>query len=119
MLTKEVEIPKELFESAVNDYDCKWANGKIKIKRFTFGDANAISREASKIKASNFGGEIKLDANIDPTEIQVLTLLKGVVEAPWTVNDVGAINELPVMIANWALKEIEEFNTITFKKKEN
>lgn len=117
MLVKELEIPKELFNLAVEEYDCDWKNNIVKIKRFTFGETNDISRKSTNIKMYQVGGVMKPDVNIDSTEIQVLTLLKGVAEAPWGVNDISVVNQLPPQIANWVLKEIEEFNSVSFKKK--
>ena len=117
MLVKELEIPKELFNLAVEEYDCDWKNNIVKIKRFTFGETNDISRKSTNIKMYQVGGVMKPDVNIDSTEIQVLTLLKGVAEAPWGVNYISVVNQLPPQIANWVLKEIEEFNSVSFKKK--
>lgn len=118
VLVKEIQLPRELYDLANEEFDCKWTNQIVKIKRFKFGDSNEIAREATKIKAIQSGGEMKFNADIDPTEIQVLTVLKGIVAAPWTIGDKNMVNELPPPIAAWALKEIEEFNTVTFKKKE-
>ena len=117
VLTKEIELPEELFEMSLKEFECGWKDGKITIKRFRFGETNAISREAAKIKATNVGGKMNMNAEIDPTQIQVLTLLKGVTKAPWLVNDKDSIDNLPPPVANWVLTEIESFNTITFKKK--
>ncbi len=118
VLTKELELPEELYDLSVKEFDCDWKDGKVTIKRFRFGEANAISRDAAKIKAVQVGGKMNLNAEIDPTEIQVLTLKTGITTAPWKVNDLDAINELPPPVANWALEELQKFNTITFKKKE-
>ena len=117
VLTKEVELPEELFEMALKEFECDWKDGKITVKRFRFGETNTISREATKIKASNVGGKMNMAVDVDPTEIQVLTLMKGVTKAPWTINDLDSINNLPPPVANWVLGEIESFNTLTFKKK--
>lgn len=117
-LTKEIELPEELFELSNKEFESKWEDGKITIKRFRFGDANAISREAAKIRATNVGGKMNMNAEIDPTQIQILTILKGVTSAPWKVNDKDAIDELPPPVASWVLSELEKFNTLTFKKKE-
>ncbi len=118
MLTKEIELPEELFEMSVKEFDCDWKDGKLEIKRFRFGETNAISRESAKIKAINVGGRMDMKAEIDPTQIQVLTLLKGVTKAPWAINDIKSVNELPPPVANWIIGELEKFNTLTFKKKE-
>ena len=117
VLTKEIELPEELFEMALKEFECDWVDGKVTIKRFRFGETNAISHEAAKIKATNVGGSMSMNAEIDPTQIQILTLLKGVAKAPWTVNDKDSIDNLPPPVANWVLAELETFNTITFKKK--
>lgn len=119
VLVKEIQLPRELYDLANEEFDCKWTNQIVKIKRFKFGDSNEIARESTKIKTFQVGGEMKFNADIDPTEIQVLTLLKGIVAAPWQVGDKNAINELPPPVANWVLLEIETFNTVNFKKKEN
>ena len=117
MLVKELEIPKELFDLAVEEYDCDWKSNLVKIKRFTFGETNDISRKSTNIKMYQVGGVMKPDVNIDSTEIQVLTLLKGVAEAPWEVNNVSVVNNLPPHVANWVLRQIEEFNSVSVKKK--
>ena len=116
-LTKELELPEELFELSTKEFDCDWKDGKVEIKRFRFGETNSISREAAKIRATNVGGKMVANAEIDPTEIQMLTLTKGVTKAPWKVNDRNAIDELPPPVANWLLEQIEAFNTLEFKKK--
>ena len=118
-LTKEIELPEDLLELSNKEFDCDWKDGKITIKRFRFGETNAISREAAKIRATNVGGKMVMNADIDPTEMQTLTLMKGVASAPWKVNDKVAIDELPSPVAEWVLVEIEKFNTLTFKKKES
>jgi len=117
VLTKEIELPEELFEMSLKEFECDWTDKKVTIKRFRFGETNAISREAAKIKATNVGGKMNMDATIDPTQIQTLTLMKGVTKAPWVVNDLDSINNLPPPVANWVLAELDSFNTITFKKK--
>ena len=117
VLEKELELPEELYELSLKEFECDWKDRNISIKRFRFGETNAISREAAKIKATNVGGKMNMNAEIDPTQIQILTLLKGVVKAPWTVNDRDSIDNLPPPVANWVLGEIEKFNTIDFKKK--
>ena len=118
VVVKELEMPKELFDLANEEFDCKWTNGLVKIKRFRFGDSNEIAREATKIKAVQVGGEMKFNADIDPTEIQLLTIQKGVISAPWGAGEKGPINDLPPPVANWVLQELEAFNTVSFKKKE-
>ncbi len=118
VLEKEIELPEELFEMALKEFECDWKDGKVTIKRFRFGETNAISREAAKIKATTgVGGKMNMDATIDPTQIQILSIMKGVVKAPWTINDKDSIDNLPPPVANWVLAEIDSFNTITFKKK--
>lgn len=119
VLVKEIELPRELYDLANQEFDCNWTNQVVKIKRFKFGDSNEIAREATKIKTFQVGNEMKMNIDIDPTEIQILTLIRGIVVAPWQIGDKNAVSELPPPIANWALKEIEEFNTVTFKKKES
>lgn len=118
MLTKEIEMPKELFELSNEEFECDWKDGKVTIKRLRFGETNAISRESTTVKGTNVGGKVKMDIDINPAELQIQTLLKGVVSAPWKANDLAAIDELPTPVAEWAVVEIEKFNTITFKKKE-
>ena len=120
VLEKEIELPEELFEMSLKEFECDWTDGKVTIKRFRFGETNAISREATKIKATaGAGGKMNMDASVDPTQIQMLSIMKGVVKAPWKVNDIDSINNLPPPVANWVLTELESFNTITFKKKES
>jgi len=119
VLTKDLEMPKEIYETAVNEYECKWLHGRVKIKRLKFGDNNEITKESTKLKTYSVGGEMKVDIDVNPTDINTQTILRSVIEAPWAINDMGAIKDLPPIVANWILTEITQFNEISFKKKES
>lgn len=114
-MRKELKLPAELLTLANEEFECKWINDKVIIKRFTFGDQVQLQQDSMKIKA-NMQGQT---ADINVADLQLLTLVKAVVEAPWTVNDINSVRLLPPPVAEWLNKEIEELNTITVKKKEN
>jgi hypothetical protein len=115
-LTREVEIPEDLMEIAKRDYEVTWLTKIIKIKRFTYGDQLAIQQEAMKVKANSISG---VNADINVADLQALSLVKGVLAAPWQINDLNAVKALPPMIAEWLRGELDEFNTISVKKKES
>lgn len=115
VLTKVVEIPTELANIAREEFDCKWVHNRVTIKRFTYGDTLGIQQDCVKVKSNNMAN-ISTDINL--ADLQILTLLRGVVDAPWGVNDIAAIRNLPPMIAEWLRVELDDFNTIGAKKKE-
>jgi hypothetical protein len=114
-MRKELTIPEDLFILAKEEFECNWINRKVVIKRFTFGDQVQIQQDSMKVKAT----AISQTADVNVADLQVLTLMRAVVEAPWLINDLNAIKSLPPMLADWLKQEIEELNTITVKKKEN
>jgi len=118
VLTKEIELPEDLMDLAIKEFDCPWQTNKVKIKRFKFGDQADLEKESTTVKMIQVGREQKVSADIDPAELQIKTILKGVVSAPWMANDLAAVRDLPGPIAQWVLGQLSEFNTIEFKKKE-
>ena len=109
-------MPVEIFEVATKEYDQNWTNGRVTIKRFTYGDTVQLQQDSIKIKAG-FGSGMNADVNV--ADLQLLTVLRGVVEAPWTINDINTVKLLPPMVADWVKGELDDFNTISVKKKEN
>ena len=116
VLKKTVEMPLEIFEVAVKEYDCDWKHGRVTIKRFTYGDTVQIQQDSIKVKANSGMG---INADINVADIQLLTILRGVSEAPWAIGDMATVKGLPPMVAEWVKNEIDDFNTINVKKKEN
>jgi len=114
MLEKEIEMPKELYEMANKEYDCKWPHGKVKIKRFLFKELSTIQNTAIKIKGT---AGIAPSFDVNPVELKIQTILKGVLDSPWGSGDIGAVNTLPPFIADWVFGEIDAFNSIDAKKK--
>ena len=114
-MRKELKIPDELFTLANEEFEFKWINNKVTIKRFTFGDQVQLQQDSTKTKASINGA----NTDVNVADLQLLTLMRAVVEAPWLTNDINSVRTLPPMLAEWLNKEIDEFNTITIKKKEN
>jgi len=112
---KEIEMPADLFEIATVEYDNKWASRTVTVKRFTYGDTVQLQQDSIKVKANQLGA---VNADVNVADLQVLTILRGVVGAPWQVNEISAVKELPPMVAEWVRNQIDEFNTITVKKKE-
>lgn len=113
---KELEIPDELYKLAKEEFDCNWNSKKVVIKRFKFGDQVQLQQDSMKIKSTQM---VNFNAEVNIADVQILTIMRAVVEAPWLINDVAAVKDLPGFIAEWLKQEIEEFNTITLKKKEN
>ena len=115
-ITKEVEIPQELFDLCVNHFKKNFPHKKVTLKLFMFKDNLAVQREAIKIKSNN---GMNFTADVDSGTLQTATLLKAIVNAPWKVNDIGELGELPQPLIDWVRQEFDEYNTITVKKKEN
>lgn len=110
----ELKIPEELFELSNKEFGTGWMSDKVVIKRFVYGDTLSIQRGSMKVKATN---ATNASAEINPEELQLSTILKGVIEAPWGINDASAIRNLPSPVAEWVRGEIEKFNTLEVKKK--
>lgn len=115
-LRKEIEIPEELFNMAHDEFECNWASRKVVIKRFLYGDQLQIQQETMKVKGTS---PTNMSAEVNIGDLQALNLLRAIVEAPWQVNDINAIRQLPTPVADWLKDQVDEFNTITIKKKEN
>lgn len=116
MMKKEVYIPDELFELANSEFDTNWKSTKVTIKRFLREEVGKIEQASIKAKATTV---TDFSASVDCTSYRDVTVLIGVAEAPWPINDPSAIKRLPPMIFDWVFKEIQEFNTLSAKKKEN
>jgi len=114
-MRKELTIPDELFNLAIQEFECKWANNKVIIKRFTFGDQVQLQQDSMKVKANQ---QVNISADVNIADLQILTLMRAVVESPWGINDINSIRGLPPPIAEWLKEQVDEFNTIKFKKKE-
>jgi len=115
MLEKELEMPKELYDMCNEEYETKWTNGRVKIKRFLAKELGAIQNASVKVKSSN---GLTPSADINPVELRFQSVLKGVVEAPWGVNNIDAIYNLPPQVLDWVFTELDEFNTVSYKKKD-
>jgi len=118
VLSKEIEIPGELMDLAIKEFDCPWQTNKVTIKRFKFGDNADLESLSTKVKMVQVGREMKVSADVDPAELSIHTLVKGVKAAPWQINSVDAVRDLPDAIAKWVIDQLTEFNTLEFKKKE-
>lgn len=114
-LKKELQIPEELYNMANEEYEKGWHSDKVVIKRFLYGDSLAIQQASMKVKAQ-LGSQAIADFNI--SEIQTATILRGVVQAPWGINNISTVRELPPFIGEWVYEQINEFNTLSAKKKE-
>ncbi len=119
MLTKEIEIPEELFRVAKDEYDVKWTSNKVTIKRFLTGEIKRIESDSMKVNAIvGANGATTAKVDLDQSKNFVLTVARGVASSPWGANDSNAVEGLPPHISEWVYNEIAEFNKITDKKKE-
>ena len=98
--TKELEIPKEFMEE-------EWQTNKVKIRKWTLGIRNDILDQTSEY-TTRAGKNV--DSKIKGGFIQILTIAKCTVEAPWSVGNVGVVNELDPQLGDWIYKEITELN---------
>ena len=98
--TKELEIPKEFMET-------EWQTNKVKIKKWTLGIRNEILDQTSEY-TTRAGKSV--DSKIKGGFIQILTIAKCTVEAPWSVGNVGVVNELDPQLGDWIYKEMSELN---------
>jgi len=114
--TKEVSIPEEYMELCKTEFEIDLPSSKVVIKRFLRGDITRIQQECIKIKATSTSNNISADVN--SADYRDLSVVKAIVEAPWALEDLNAIRELPPFLVDWLEKEIKEFNTIEIKKKE-
>lgn len=110
----ELKIPEELYKMALEDYEMPWQSDKVVITRFTAGDVVDIERDSMEIKGS-IGSTVSIKVN--PADVQILTIMKGVLEAPWGANNVQSIRGLPPPVFQWVSEEINKFNTLEAKKK--
>ena len=115
-ITKDVQIPDELYEVCVSLFKTNLPHKTVTIKLFKAKDNWTVQKEALKVKSSN---GINFSADIDSTLLQTATLLRGIVNAPWKVNDINELGELPQPLIEWVRQEFDDFNTISVKKKEN
>jgi len=114
-MTKEIQIPAELFELANKEFDKGWEDDKVEIKRMLYGDELKIQRASMKIKG--IAGQKILTADVSAPDWQAMTIFLGVTKAPWGVDSMQNIEALPGPIGNWVKGQIEEFNTLEVKKK--
>ena len=116
-VTKEVKIPEEIFELANSRFKKGWTEDKVVIKLLEYGDNLKIQRASMKIKG--IPGNRALTADVSAPDWQAMTILLGVVQAPWEVNNMQAIEHLPTPLGEWVRDQIDKFNTLEVKKKPN
>jgi len=114
-LTRQVQIPAELFELANKNFKKNWQDDKVVIKLLEYGDNLKIKRASIKIRG--IPGNRNLTADMSAADWESLTILYGVVSAPWGANSMEAIEHLPTPIGDWIRSEVEKFNTLEVKKK--
>ena len=115
-MRKEIQIPDELMQLAKEEFEINWANNKVVIKRFLSGDQWQIQQDSMKVRGTS---PTNMSAEVNIADLQGLTIMRAVIEAPWILNDIKAVRDLPGPITEWLKTEIDDLNTITFKKKEN
>jgi len=116
-LEKEVQVPPELMELAKMEFDINnWMDNIVVIKRFKFKDTVQLQRDSVKIQGTATSNPT---ASVNIADAQILQIVRGVVKAPWGANDVTAVENLPPPVAEWVKDEIEAFNKLEVKKKQN
>jgi hypothetical protein len=100
MQTKDLEIPKEFM--------CpEWQTNKVKIRKWSLGIRNEILDQTSEFTAKTGRA---VDSKIKGGYTQILTLIKCVVEAPWKIGDISAVNEFDTQFGDWLYEQISELN---------
>lgn len=117
VVEKELTIPEELVDVA-KEYNLGWKTNKVTIRRLLHRDINAMTSQAVKIKLSQVAGTSTQSADVDPTLLADIKIIKSVVQAPWKAGDLNALADLPQPIVEWVQKEVDDFNTLAVKKKE-
>lgn len=103
---KILEIPAELVEPT-------WQTNKVTIRRLKYHEKMKIVDEA--VPATLTGREVH--ARVSQETIAVSTIVKAVEEAPWPIKNPEIIRELDWALGEWLLKEIDELNSLSSKKK--
>jgi len=116
VMTKEVQIPEDIFELSNKEFETGWKTDKVSIKRFLREEIGKIEQASIKAKATT---TTDFSASVDCTNYRDVTVALGVTAAPWNINDLNAIKRLPPIVFDWVFKEIQDFNTLAAKKKEN
>lgn len=104
---KTVEIPVELMEP-------EWKTNTVVVKRLLGPERWDINDEAANLRVSESG------ASARPSQKTLIAgyILRGVVEAPWPVRDIGAVNSLDQEMWDFLREEIDSINMTLRKKKE-
>lgn len=87
----------------------------VVIKKFTFGDENEIRRQATQLK---YIGTTP-NATVDMGKFMEMTLLKGIMKAPFKHGSIQEIQALPAKLGKKLYDEIEKFNELSESKKES
>ena len=106
--TKVLEVPAEFMED-------NWKSGKVTIKRLSYSERLDLSDEAMNLRVTDAG----VSAKPSQKSIALGTILKAVIEAPWQIQSAGAVLSLDWQLGDWLLNEINSFNTLSVKKKED
>jgi hypothetical protein len=114
-MTKQIQIPEDLFELSNKEFDKNWTDDKVVIKRMLYGDELKIQRASMKIKG--IPGQKFLTADVSAPDWQAMTIFLGVSSAPWGAGSMKNIEALPGPVGNWVKTQVEEFNTLEVKKK--
>lgn len=111
--SKEIQIPLEFMEKLA-ELSKPLANNKVRIKLFDWGEKTTIDEEAIKIQARSGSGA---QATISQKVYNESTIIQGVAEAPWKVNDVATVRSLAPFLMEWLKDQIQEYNSLGEKKK--
>lgn len=99
----------------IKDCEIDWNGQKaiVKLKRLTFGEVNQVNEESMDIKIVNGQPLVK----ISQAKLMELSLLKSIVEAPFTI-DLTNIKNLDPNIGNELFQEHIALNSPDNKKKD-
>lgn len=114
MWTKEVEIPNDLIELLSTEYGMAFPSNKIKVKRFDWDEWTDIQSASVGIRGDvNSGVGVKVNTK----DIQFNLVSRGIVEAPWVVNDISVLKKFPHVLGEFLIKAVKEANMVGDKKK--
>ena len=90
-------------------FDEDTMNGEpvIELKKLTFGDFNDIQDEITNIKVA---GKDNVSASPKVGLMKMLLVQRSLVKAPFAINDMGSIRNLPMDLGEFLYEKVEEIN---------